>query len=45
MIVDAHAHLGYDFVFERDFPLNELLIAQKENGIEVFHLSQEQSSL
>jgi len=25
MIVDAHAHLGHDYVFEHDFPLNELL--------------------
>ena len=41
MIVDVHAHLGYDRrmqsirVFEEDFLLDELLMAQEENGIDV----------
>lgn len=34
MIVDAHAHLGYDEVFDEDFPADELLESQRRNGIE-----------
>lgn len=35
MIVDAHAHLGCDYVSEEDFLLEELLAGQEENGIDV----------
>lgn len=34
MIVDAHAHLGYDHVFDKDFLATELLDAQAANGID-----------
>ena len=35
MIVDAHAHLGNDQVFDVDFTADELLEAQEANGIDV----------
>jgi predicted TIM-barrel fold metal-dependent hydrolase len=35
VIIDVHAHLGYDCVFEEDFTAEELLIAQEENGIDI----------
>ena len=35
MIVDVHAHLGYDFVFEEDFTADELCDSQRENGIDL----------
>jgi predicted TIM-barrel fold metal-dependent hydrolase len=35
MIVDAHAHLGYDEVFDEDFSEEALLTSQRENGIDV----------
>lgn len=34
-IIDAHAHLGYDEVFDVDFSEAELLESQKTNGIDV----------
>ncbi|MHB1133188.1 MAG: amidohydrolase family protein [Chloroflexota bacterium] len=33
MIVDVHAHLGYDQVFERDFDRAELLAGHQGNGV------------
>ncbi len=35
MIIDAHAHLGYDYVFEEDFTLEKLLSNREKNGVEV----------
>lgn len=35
MIIDAHAHLGYDEIFDEDFTEAELLESQEENGIDV----------
>ncbi|MCL4466582.1 MAG: amidohydrolase family protein [Chloroflexi bacterium] len=35
MIVDVHAHLGYDEVFERDFSREELLAGHQANGVDV----------
>lgn len=35
MIVDAHAHLGYDHVFDVDFAADDLLRSQETNGIDV----------
>jgi hypothetical protein len=35
MIVDAHAHLGYDGIFDEDFTESELLQSQSQNGIDV----------
>lgn len=35
MIVDAHAHLGYDFIFDEDFRAEALLEGQEANGIDV----------
>ena len=35
MIVDAHAHLGRDDVFDVDFPEHELIEGQDANGIDV----------
>jgi predicted TIM-barrel fold metal-dependent hydrolase len=35
MIVDAHAHLGLDQVFDADFTAEALLAAQEANGIDV----------
>ncbi len=34
MIIDAHAHLGYDYVFEDDFTLEKLLPQMDENKID-----------
>lgn len=34
MIIDAHAHLGWDFVFDEDFTLQEQLDKHSEYGIE-----------
>lgn len=34
MIVDAHAHLGYDYVFEEDFTLEKLLPQMEENKVD-----------
>jgi predicted TIM-barrel fold metal-dependent hydrolase len=35
IVVDAHAHLGYDCVFEHDFNLQNLLEGMEENGIDI----------
>jgi uncharacterized protein len=35
MIVDAHAHLGHDQVFDADFTADDLLRSQEANGIDV----------
>jgi hypothetical protein len=35
MIIDAHAHLGYDEIFDEDFPESALLEGQKADGIDV----------
>lgn len=35
MIVDAHAHLGYDEVFDVDFTAKALIEGQRQNGIDV----------
>jgi len=35
MIIDAHAHLGYDEIFDEDFTEAELLESQARNGIDV----------
>jgi len=35
MIVDAHAHLGFDEVFDEDFTEADLLASQRDNGIDV----------
>ncbi|HEX2949875.1 MAG TPA: amidohydrolase family protein [Armatimonadota bacterium] len=35
MIVDAHAHLGFDEVFDEDFTEADLLDSQQRNGIDV----------
>jgi predicted TIM-barrel fold metal-dependent hydrolase len=35
MIVDAHAHLGLDEIFDEDFTAEELLAAQKQCGIDI----------
>jgi hypothetical protein len=35
MIIDAHAHLGYDYIFEEDFTLEKLLSNREKNGVEV----------
>ncbi|MDO8684920.1 MAG: amidohydrolase family protein [Armatimonadota bacterium] len=35
MIIDAHAHLGYDEVFDVDFPESELIESQETNGIDI----------
>ena len=34
-IVDAHAHLGLDEVFDEDFTAEELIAAQKQCGIDI----------
>lgn len=34
MIVDAHAHLGFDEAFDQEFPESELLESQRLNGID-----------
>ena len=35
MIVDAHAHLGFDEVFDHDFTEKDLLASQKGNSIDI----------
>ena len=35
IIVDAHAHLGYDYVFEHEFNLKDLLMGMEMNGIDI----------
>ena len=35
MIIDAHAHLGYDVVFDQEFPASDLIAGQEQNGIDV----------
>jgi hypothetical protein len=35
VIIDAHAHLGADEVFDEDFTEEELLESQARNGIQV----------
>lgn len=35
MIVDAHAHLGYDTIFDVDFTSEALLRSQADNGLDV----------
>jgi len=35
VIVDAHAHLGYDYTFDEEFAEAELLASQRDNGINV----------
>ncbi|MDI4645145.1 hypothetical protein [Cohnella hashimotonis] len=34
MIIDAHAHLGWDYVFDEDFTLQEQLDKHAKFGIE-----------
>ncbi len=34
-IIDVHAHLGYDEIFEEEFTAAELLAAQEENGVDI----------
>ncbi|MFB0523581.1 MAG: amidohydrolase family protein [Candidatus Bathyarchaeia archaeon] len=35
MIVDAHTHLGYDYVFEEDFTLDDLKTNMEKNRVDV----------
>jgi predicted TIM-barrel fold metal-dependent hydrolase len=35
MIIDAHTHLGYDYVFEEDNTLNDLLTNREKNKIDI----------
>ncbi|MEM2151429.1 MAG: amidohydrolase family protein [Candidatus Bathyarchaeia archaeon] len=35
IIVDAHAHLGYDYVFEHEFNLKDLIMGMEKNCIDV----------
>lgn len=35
MIIDAHAHLGYDYVFEKDFTAENLLTNIEKNQIDI----------
>jgi predicted TIM-barrel fold metal-dependent hydrolase len=35
MIIDAHTHLGYDYVFEEDFTVNELLTNMQKNRVDI----------
>ncbi|MDH5687322.1 MAG: amidohydrolase family protein [Candidatus Bathyarchaeota archaeon] len=35
MIVDAHTHLGYDYVFEEDFTLDDLLTNMERNRVDI----------
>ena len=35
VVVNAHAHLGYDYVFEHDFKLQDLLMGMERNSIDV----------
>ena len=34
MIIDVHAHLGWDYVFDADFTAEELLESQARNGLD-----------
>ena len=34
-VIDAHAHLGFDAVFDVDFTEQSLLDAQQSNGIDL----------
>ena len=34
MIIDAHAHLGYDCIFEEDFTVKKLFSSMDENNID-----------
>ena len=35
MIIDVHSHMGYDEIFEHDFPAEDLLWAQERNGVDI----------
>lgn len=35
MIIDVHTHVGYDYVFEEDFSIKELLTNMEKNKIDV----------
>ncbi|MCW4026585.1 MAG: amidohydrolase family protein [Candidatus Bathyarchaeota archaeon] len=35
MIIDTHTHLGYDYVFEEDFTINELLTNMQKNRVDI----------
>jgi len=35
MIIDAHTHLGYDYVYEEDFSLKDLLENMEKNKVDV----------
>jgi predicted TIM-barrel fold metal-dependent hydrolase len=35
MVIDAHAHLGYDGIFDEDFTEASLLASQSQNGIDI----------
>jgi len=35
MIIDVHSHLGYDEIFEHDFPGEDLVTAQERNGVDI----------
>ena len=35
MIVDAHTHLGYDYVFEEDFTIDDLLTNMEKNRVDI----------
>jgi len=35
MIIDAHTHLGYDYVFEEDFTVNDLLANMEKNRVDI----------
>ena len=34
MIIDAHTHLGHDYVFEKEFTSEELLTGMEKNGVD-----------
>src|SRR5947209_19267181 len=35
VIIDVHSHMGYDEIFEHDFPAEDLLWAQERNGVDI----------
>ena len=35
MIIDTHTHLGYDYVFEEDFTVNDLLANMEKNRVDI----------
>jgi predicted TIM-barrel fold metal-dependent hydrolase len=35
VIIDVHSHMGYDEIFEHDFPAEDLLWAQGRNGVDI----------